>query len=95
MPVRKNLKYELDMQILIKQSKQQHEAYMKLLNQQDQQKKESETKLQSPQEVEAKASVHESRLLEERIKTLEETVEQLTFENQEMRKKGISAKKEK
>jgi hypothetical protein len=39
--------------------------------------------------------VLEKRLLEEQIKSLKETVDQLSFENEEMRRKGISAKKEK
>lgn len=96
--VRKNLKYELDMQILIKQSRQQYEAYMTLLKQQEEHKKEAEIKrqeLQDSKELKAKTSVLAKRMLEERIKSLEESIEQLSFENQEMRKKGISAKKEK
>lgn len=94
---RKNIKYELDMQILLKQSKQQQEAYMTLLSQQDQLKKESakQKEAQDTKELGEKTSVLEKRLLEEQIKSLKEAVDQLTFENEEMRKKGISAKKEK
>lgn len=94
---RENIKYELDKQILLKQSKQTQEAYMALLSQQDQLKKESvkQKEAQDTKELEEKTWVLEKRLLEEQIKSLKESVEQLTFENEEMRKKGVSARKEK
>lgn len=77
---------KLDRKVLLKQSKQQHDACMSIIEQPTDQTQETED---SP--IKDTLSI---KHLQDKIQSLEAEIERLTFENSEMQRKGVSAKKE-
>jgi len=77
---------KLDRKVLLKQTRQQHDPCMTLIEQPTDQTQETEDSLI----IDTPSIKH----LQDKIHSLEAEVERLTFENQEMQRKGVSAKKE-
>lgn len=77
---------KLDRKVLLKQTRQQHDACMTMIEQSTDQTQETED---SPIK-----DTHSIKHFHDKIHCLEAEVERLTFENQEMHRKGVSAKKE-
>jgi hypothetical protein len=75
-----------DRKVLLKQTRQQHDACMTIVEQPTDETQETEDSLI----IDTPSIKH----LQDKIHSLEAEVERLTFENQEMQRKGVSAKKE-